>query len=123
MASTTSSPRDVPGPSAAPPFDEFHPASSAWFRATLGAPTPAQAQACPAIHQGRDTLLAAPTGSGKTLAAFFVAIDTLLRLGVRGELAAATQVLYVSPLKALGNDIQRNLELPLRGIGEELHHL
>src|SRR5690606_5512114 len=102
------------------PFENFHPASAAWFRATLGEPTPAQAEAWPAIQQGRDTLIAAPTGSGKTLAAFYVAIDDLLRRGLRGELGEGVQVLYVSPLKALGNDIQRNLEIPLRGIAEEL---
>ena len=80
----------------------------------------AQAQAWPAIKAGRHALIAAPTGSGKTLAAFLAAIDDLVRQGVEGPLADATQVVYVSPLKALSNDIQRNLEAPLAGIRAEL---
>ena len=78
--------------------------------------TPAQAQAWPAIKAGRDTLIAAPTGSGKTLAAFLAAIDDFVRQGLASPLADATQVVYVSPLKALSNDIRRNLEAPLAGI-------
>ena len=73
-------------------------------------------QAWPAIQANRDTLIAAPTGSGKTLAAFLAAIDGLVRQGLEGSLGDATQVVYVSPLKALSNDIQRNLEEPLAGI-------
>ena len=96
--------------------DLFHPAVAAWFESSFGAPTPAQAQAWPAILAGRHTLVAAPTGSGKTLAAFLAAIDSLARQGVEGRLADETQVVYVSPLKALSNDIQRNLEAPLAGI-------
>ena len=69
---------------------------------------------------GRHTLIAAPTGSGKTLAAFLAAIDDLVRQGLEGGLTDATQVVYVSPLKALSNDIHRNLEAPLAGIREEL---
>jgi ATP-dependent helicase Lhr and Lhr-like helicase len=99
---------------------EFHPAVHAWLTATFPAPTPAQARAWPAIKAGRNILIAAPTGSGKTLAAFLAAIDDLLRLGLRGELRDETQVLYVSPLKALSNDIQRNLEAPLAGIRDAL---
>jgi len=98
----------------------FHPAVAAWFAARFAAPTPAQAQAWPAIQSGRHTLIAAPTGSGKTLAAFLAAIDSLVRQGVAGELPEETQVVYVSPLKALSNDIQRNLEEPLAGIQEAL---
>src|SRR5271154_5448981 len=79
-------------------------------------PTAAQAQAWPAIQAGRHTLIAAPTGSGKTLAAFLAAIDALLRQGLDGRLTDETQVVYVSPLKALSNDIQRNLEEPVAGI-------
>jgi ATP-dependent helicase Lhr and Lhr-like helicase len=94
----------------------FHPAVAKWFSDHFVHPTPAQAQAWPAIKAGRDTLIAAPTGSGKTLAAFLAAIDDLVRQGVEGQLADATQVVYVSPLKALSNDIQRNLEAPLAGI-------
>ena len=100
----------------------FHPATRSWFEAALGAPTVPQEAAWPAIMAGRHTLIAAPTGSGKTLAAFYVAINTLVEQGLRaGHLEAATTVLYVSPLKALGNDIQRNLEVPLLGIAEQLH--
>jgi ATP-dependent Lhr-like helicase len=98
----------------------FHPAVAAWFARSFAAPTAAQAQAWPAIRAGRHTLIAAPTGSGKTLAAFLAAIDALLRQGLRGELADETQVVYVSPLKALSNDIQRNLQGPLAGIRAEL---
>jgi ATP-dependent Lhr-like helicase len=98
----------------------FHPAVCAWFNGAFPAPTPAQARAWPAIAAGRDVLLAAPTGSGKTLAAFLAAIDSLVRDGLKGELPDQTQVVYVSPLKALSNDIRRNLELPLAGIAEEL---
>jgi ATP-dependent helicase Lhr and Lhr-like helicase len=98
----------------------FHPVVWAWFNSAFPAPTPAQAQAWPAIAAGRDVLLAAPTGSGKTLAAFLAAIDSLVREGLNGELPDETRLVYVSPLKALSNDIKRNLELPLAGIGAEL---
>jgi ATP-dependent Lhr-like helicase len=98
----------------------FHPAVAAWFERSFAAPTPAQAEAWPAIQAGRHTLIAAPTGSGKTLAAFLAAIDALVRQGLEGELRDETQVVYVSPLKALSNDIQRNLEAPLAGICEAL---
>jgi ATP-dependent helicase Lhr and Lhr-like helicase len=98
----------------------FHPAVERWFIGHFVQPTPAQAQAWPAIKAGRHTLIAAPTGSGKTLAAFLAAIDNLVRQGVKDPLADATQVVYVSPLKALSNDIQRNLEAPLAGIRAEL---
>src|SRR5262250_2427169 len=96
----------------------FHPAVAAWFDRAFDAPTAAQAQAWPAIQSGRDVLLAAPTGSGKTLAAFLAAIDGLVRQGLEGTLRDETQVVYVSPLKALSNDIQRNLEAPLAGIAQ-----
>jgi ATP-dependent Lhr-like helicase len=98
----------------------FHPAVAAWFDRSFAAPTAAQAEAWPAIQAGRHTLIAAPTGSGKTLAAFLAAIDALLRQGLEGRLRDETQVVYVSPLKALSNDIQRNLEAPLAGIREAL---
>src|ERR671918_2760155 len=98
----------------------FHPAVAAWFDRSFAAPTPAQAEAWPAIQAGRHTLIAAPTGSGKTLAAFLAAIDALVRQGLDGGLANETQVVYVSPLKALSSDIQRNLEAPLAGIREAL---
>src|SRR5262245_22945065 len=94
----------------------FHPAVADWFRASFASPTGAQAEAWPAIKGGRHVLIAAPTGSGKTLAAFMAAIDDLVRQGLEGRLTDETQVVYVSPLKALSNDIQRNLEAPLAGI-------
>src|SRR5262245_26586754 len=94
----------------------FHPAVAGWFSQNFAAPTAAQTQAWPAIKQGRHVLIAAPTGSGKTLAAFMAAIDDLVRQGLEGRLTDETQVVYVSPLKALSNDIQRNLEVPLQGI-------
>jgi ATP-dependent Lhr-like helicase len=98
----------------------FHPAVARWFAKSFPAATPPQAEAWPAIKQHRNTLIAAPTGSGKTLAAFLAAIDDLVRLGVEGQLDDTTHVVYVSPLKALSNDIQRNLQIPLAGIQEEL---
>ncbi len=101
----------------------FHPAVARWFGKSFPAPTPPQEQAWPAIKARRNTLIAAPTGSGKTLAAFLAAIDDLVRLGVEGKLDDTTHVVYVSPLKALSNDIQRNLQFPLAGIQEELRAL
>ena len=101
----------------------FHPAVSAWFDKTFTVPTAAQAAAWPAIQAGRHTLIAAPTGSGKTLAAFLAAIDGLVRQAVAGSLKDETQIVYVSPLKALSNDIRRNLEAPLAGIEAELQAL
>ena len=100
---------------------DFHPASRAWFEERFGQATKAQADAWPQIRAGRHTLIAAPTGSGKTLAAFYAAIDMLLQRGLNGELSEGVQILYVSPLKALSNDIQKNLEQPLNGIAEQLH--
>ncbi len=102
-------------------LNQFHPACQNWFRAAFGEPTGAQAQAWPAIQQGRHTLISAPTGSGKTLAAFYAAIDELVVKGLENKLEDGVQVLYVSPLKALSNDIRKNLELPLDGIAEHLH--
>jgi ATP-dependent Lhr-like helicase len=101
-------------------LDSFHPAVAAWFARTFERPTPAQADSWPAIQAGRHVLVAAPTGSGKTFAAFLAAIDALVREGAIRPLADETRVLYVSPLKALSNDIQRNLEAPLAGIRAEL---
>ncbi|MGE3782991.1 MAG: DEAD/DEAH box helicase, partial [Alphaproteobacteria bacterium] len=98
----------------------FHPAVAAWFGRSFDAPTPAQTEAWPAIKEGRHVLIAAPTGSGKTLAAFLAAIDTLVRQGIDSGLPDATQIVYVSPLKALSNDIRKNLEAPLAGIREAL---
>ena len=104
-------------------LSQFHPACRNWFRARFGEPTPAQAQAWPAIKAGRHTLISAPTGSGKTLAAFYGAIDELLQKGLRNQLEDGVHVLYVSPLKALSNDIHKNLDMPLDGIAEQLHLL
>ena len=94
----------------------FHPAVADWFETRFVRATPAQADAWPLIKAGRHTLIAAPTGSGKTLAAFLAAIDDLVRQGIAGELRDETQVVYVSPLKALSNDVQKNLQAPLAGI-------
>src|SRR5580658_7485751 len=103
------------------PASLFHPAVAAWFGRNFAAPTAAQAAAWPAIKAGRPVLIAAPTGSGKTLAAFLAAIDDLVTQGLEhGGLEDATQIVYVSPLKALSNDIQKNLEAPLTGIADEL---
>src|ERR1700682_5663897 len=98
----------------------FHPAVRAWFeRRFPEGPTPAQVQGWPEIAAGRNTLIAAPTGSGKTLAGFLVCIDALYRAAERGEeVEGTTQVVYVSPLKALAVDVQQNLETPLREISE-----
>ena len=101
----------------------FHPAVARWFSRSFPAPTEPQLQAWPEIKKQRHTLIAAPTGSGKTLAAFLSAIDDLIRLGVDGKLDDSTHVIYVSPLKALSNDVQRNLQVPLEGIQAELKAL
>ncbi len=103
-----------------PAVSLFHPAVAEWFDRSFAAPTAAQAEAWPAIKAGRHTLIAAPTGSGKTLAAFLAAIDGLVRQGLEGGLKDETQIVYISPLKALSNDIRRNLEVPLAGIHEAL---
>src|ERR1700726_916351 len=94
----------------------FHPAVAQWFEQTFGTPTEPQRSGWPAIQSGAHTLVAAPTGSGKTLAAFLASLDQLFRDGLEGRLADETRVLYVSPLKALSNDIHKNLEQPLAGI-------
>jgi len=94
----------------------FHPAVADWFAQAFAAPTHAQARAWREIAAGRDVLIAAPTGSGKTLAAFLAAIDALVRRGLEAPLPDETFVVYVSPLKALSNDIRKNLQAPLEGI-------
>ncbi len=90
-----------------------HPLVAEWFVSRFGTPTEPQEQGWPHILAGRTTLISAPTGSGKTLAAFLACIDRLVRKALAGHLSDRTEVLYVSPLKALGNDIQKNLEIPL----------
>jgi ATP-dependent Lhr-like helicase len=101
----------------------FHPAVARWFERSFAAPTPVQQAAWPAIREGRSVLIAAPTGSGKTLAAFLAALDGLVAAGLAGGLEDATHIVYVSPLKALSNDIRRNLEAPLAGIRAALAQL
>ena len=91
----------------------FHPLVDAWFTRRFAAPSPVQARAFPVIATGRDTLITAPTGSGKTLAAFLSCLDRLVAEACAGELGNATYVVYVSPLKALSNDVQKNLEQPV----------
>ena len=90
-----------------------HPVTAEWFVTKFGTPTEPQICGWPSILAGKPTLISAPTGSGKTLAAFLIAIDKLLRQSIDGSLPPWTQVVYVSPLKALSNDIQKNLESPL----------
>ncbi|RZF29380.1 DEAD/DEAH box helicase [Paraburkholderia sp. UYCP14C] len=106
-------------------LDGFHPAVANWFRKTFAAPTDAQSAAWPQIRSGRSTLVAAPTGSGKTLTAFLSALNDLVTQGEanHGVLPDETLVVYVSPLKALSNDIRLNLQLPLQGIAVELDAL
>ena len=101
----------------------FHPAVANWFAKQFAAPTVPQERAWPSIKERRHTLIAAPTGSGKTLSAFLAAIDDLVRLAIAGSLEDNTHVVYVSPLKALSNDIQKNLQEPLAGIQQELKAL
>ena len=103
----------------------FHPAVQRWFETRFREPTEPQRRAWPLIREGRDVLIAAPTGSGKTFAAFLSAIDGLVRQGLEkdGALPDETQVVYVSPLKALSNDVQKNLSEPLAEIGRTLGEL
>jgi ATP-dependent Lhr-like helicase len=98
------------------PLSWAHPVVREWFVGKFGTPTSPQELGWPPILEGRPTLISAPTGSGKTLAAFLICIDTLIRKAIDGSLPAATAVVYVSPLKALSNDVQKNLEQPLREI-------
>jgi ATP-dependent Lhr-like helicase len=102
------------------PLRHFHPATRQWFEAAFESPTDIQLGAWPAIQAHEHTLIAAPTGSGKTLAAFLSAIDELVQLSLEGRLEDRTYVVYVSPLKALSNDIHRNLHRPLDGIDQML---
>src|SRR5215207_4963030 len=97
------------------PLSLFLPPVREWFRTQLGEPTPPQQKGWPAIAAGQNTLILAPTGSGKTLAAFLSCLDQLWR---QDPLPRGVQVLYVSPLKALNNDIHRNLQVPLEGVAE-----
>src|SRR6187402_2923227 len=94
------------------PLSEFHPTIQRWFDQRFGQPTEAQHLGWPRIRSGRHTLIAAPTGTGKTIAGYLSAIDALARQGP--ALPDETQVLYISPLRALSNDVQKNLHVPLR---------
>src|SRR5580704_6942075 len=95
---------------------DFDPLVAEWFHTRFGTPTEPQIQGWPEIRAGRDVLISAPTGSGKTLAAFLICLDRLVRAARDGTLANETEVLYVSPLKALSNDVHKNLEVPLAEI-------
>src|SRR4051812_31048014 len=87
----------------------FHPIVARWFEKRFGTPTEPQVLGWPHIQGGEDTLICAPTGSGKTLAAFLACLDGMIREGASGHLGDAAQVVYVSPLKALANDVRKNL--------------
>jgi ATP-dependent Lhr-like helicase len=100
-------------------FFDFHPIIEEWFASRFQGPTDAQILGWPEIAAGRNTLIAAPTGSGKTLAAFLACIDRLLKTSLEGPLTDEVKVVYVSPLRALSNDMHRNLEIPLLEIGEQ----
>src|SRR5438445_5149256 len=100
------------------PLQHFHPLIRQWFESRFREPTQAQRLGWPSIQARQNTLIAAPTGSGKTLAAFLASLDRLVRLSRAGELRDQTYVVYVSPLRALSNDIQRNLQGPLAEILE-----
>src|SRR5689334_23234024 len=95
---------------------QFHPAVARWFEQTFGSATEPQARGWPPIQSGQHVLISAPTGSGKTLAAFLASLDALFRQAIQGNLPDQTQIVYVSPLKALSNDIRKNLQEPLAGI-------
>ncbi len=103
----------APLPESHEPLDRFHPLVRRWFASRLGHPSEPQRRGWPLIASGRHVLIAAPTGSGKTLAAFLACLDSLLRRALAGALEDRTYALYVSPLKALGNDVQKNLLGPL----------
>ncbi|HUQ81168.1 MAG TPA: DEAD/DEAH box helicase, partial [Gemmatimonadaceae bacterium] len=105
-------------PRTPPALRPFHPVVRRWFTETLGTPSPPQEQGWPAIASGENALILAPTGTGKTLAAFMWELNALISDGLEGPLANAIHLLYISPLKALNNDIQRNLEKPLAELRE-----
>src|SRR5262245_15710527 len=105
-------------PRLAPALKPFHPIVRRWFRDTLGEPSAPQREGWPAIAAGTHTLILAPTGTGKTLAAFLWELNQLIVSGLEAPLANAVHILYISPLKALNNDVQRNLERPLAELRE-----
>ena len=104
-------------------LERFSPATRAWFSGAFAAPTAAQEGAWDAVSSGRDALVVAPTGSGKTLAAFLWSLDRLASSPVPEEPTPRCRVLYVSPLKALAVDVERNLRAPLTGIRQAAHRL
>src|SRR5579875_1562378 len=108
----------MPTPPIAASLAWAHPVVQEWFITRFSTPTEPQRQGWPHILAATPTLISAPTGSGKTLAAFLICIDRLLRKAIEGRLGSGTEVVYVSPLKALSNDVQKNLEAPLREIQE-----
>src|SRR5512140_492534 len=99
-------------------LEHFDPLVAEWFASSFEAATEPQVRGWPEIRAGRDVLISAPTGSGKTLAAFLICLDALVRQAREGKLTDRTDVVYVSPLKALSNDVRKNLEVPLAGIRE-----
>ena len=105
------------------PLRNFHPATQNWFAKTFAAPSAPQAQGWPEIVAGRDTLIAAPTGTGKTLTAFLACLDQLFKLGFDDLLEDKIYAVYISPLKALSNDIEKNLREPLAGISAAAHEM
>ncbi len=102
------------------PLDQFDPLVAEWFANRFAYATEPQILGWPEIRAGRDVLISAPTGSGKTLAAFLICIDQLVRAARAGALVNETEVVYVSPLKALSNDVHKNLEIPLAEISARL---
>ena len=92
----------------------FHPLVKEWFLSNIGTPSLPQVLGWPQIQSGKNVLISAPTGAGKTLAAFLESINRLLEMGLQNQLPEGVFILYVSPLKALNNDINKNLEIPFR---------
>ncbi|MCL4506992.1 MAG: DEAD/DEAH box helicase [Chloroflexi bacterium] len=106
-------------------LEHFSPYVRAWFTTSFGEPTPPQREGWPPIQRGEHTLILAPTGSGKTLAAFLWGIDEIYRELAENEVGVedGVRLLYISPLKALNNDVERNLRVPLEGIHSTAHHM